>query len=481
MLHVKLKYRNDMEQLYLYILLIATLPVIAVLAFALCRCRRRLSRCQEAMVRLINENLDMKEKLPAHERPNFMNRGDITPEEFTEIIHNMLKRLMFLSLFFLVAVYPMKAQEKQDTTYLFRFVADKDMFYSPWNGNGEQLARLLKCVDENRSAIESGQMYLLVTSYGTDGNAGQPATEVAKVRRNRVKSELIMRGKVKETHFVTDRSFDAGYTDENGKSLRNIVIVTLPASADKVAEIAGEEAATKVEAYNKEVSGEAERERIAAEKARVQAEEARMKAEEERIRQEEVRIVAEKNEAERKATEAEHTDAKGTTPKIQKEPEQYHVALRANLLRWATLTPDLGLEWRINSSWSIVANGSWTSWSWNDEDRRYAIWEVIPEVRYYIGEQKAWYVGAMFKTGQFNYKLSGTGKQGDLMGGGITGGYQLRLNKALSMDFNLGLGYLNADYEKYKVIDGVRVRQGKESKNWWGPVSAGVTLVWTIF
>ena len=470
-----------MEQLYLYILLIATLPVIAVLAFALCRCRRRLSRCQEAMVRLINENLDMKEKLPAHERPNFMNRGDITPEEFTEIIHNMLKRLMFLSLFFLVAVYPMKAQEKQDTTYLFRFVADKDMFYSPWNGNGEQLARLLKCVDENRSAIESGQMYLLVTSYGTDGNAGQPATEVAKVRRNRVKSELIMRGKVKETHFVTDRSFDAGYTDENGKSLRNIVIVTLPASADKVAEIAGEEAATKVEAYNKEVSGEAERERIAAEKARVQAGEARMKAEEERIRQEEVRIVAEKNEAERKATEAEHTDAKETTPKIQKEPEQYHVALRANLLRWATLTPDLGLEWRINSSWSIVANGSWTSWSWNDKDRRYAIWEVIPEVRYYIGEQKAWYVGAMFKTGQFNYKLSGTGKQGDLMGGGITGGYQLRLNKALSMDFNLGLGYLNADYEKYKVIDGVRVRQGKESKNWWGPVSAGVTLVWTIF
>lgn len=481
MLHVKLKYRNDMEQLYLYILLIATLPVIAVLAFALCRCRRRLSRCQEAMVRLINENLEMKKKLPAHECPNFMNRGDITAEEFTEIIHNMLKRLMFLSLFFLVAIYPMKAQEKQDTTYLFRFVADKDMFYSPWNGNGEQLARLLKCVDENRSAIESGQMYLLVTSYGTDGNAGQPATEVAKVRRNRVKSELIMRGKVKETHFVTDRSFDAGYTDENGKSLRNIVIVTLPASADKVAEIAGEEAATKVEAYNKEVSGEAERERIAAEKARVQAGEARMKAEEERIRQEEVRIVAEKNEAERKATEAEHTDAKGTTPKIQKEPEQYHVALRANLLRWATLTPDLGLEWRINSSWSIVANGSWTSWSWNDKDRRYAIWEVIPEVRYYIGEQKAWYVGAMFKTGQFNYKLSGTGKQGDLMGGGITGGYQLRLNKALSMDFNLGLGYLNADYEKYKVIDGVRVRQGKESKNWWGPVSASVTLVWTIF
>lgn len=392
-----------------------------------------------------------------------------------------LKPIIVFILILLSCVQPIIAQEKTDTTYLFRFVADKDMFYSPWNGNGEQLARLLKCVGENRSAIESGQMYLLVTSYDTDGNAGQPATEVAKVRRNRVKSELIMRGKVKEAHFVTDKSLSEAWTDAMGNKLRNVVVVTLPASVGKVAEIAGTEAAAKVEAYNDEVSGEAERGRIAAEKARIQAGEARMKAEEERIRQEEARIAGEKAEAERKATEAEHTDAEETTPKIQKEPEQYRLALRANLLRWATLTPELGLEWRINSSWGIVANGSWTSWSWNDKDRRYALWEVMPEVRYYIGEKKAGYVGAMFKAGQFNYKLSETGKQGDLIGGGITGGYQLKLNRALSMDFNLGLGYLNADYEKYKVIDGVRVRQGKESKDWWGPVSTGVTLVWTIF
>ena len=106
---------------------------------------------------------------------------------------------------------------------------------------------------------------------------------------------------------------------------------------------------------------------------------------------------------------------------------------------------------------------------------------VAPEVRYYMGEKKAWYLGAMFKAGQFNYKLSETGKQGDLIGGGITGGYQLRLNKALNLDFNLGLGYLNADFEKYEVIDGVRVRRGNETKDWWGPINAGVTLVWKLF
>ena len=168
----------------------------------------------------------------------------------------------------------------------------------------------------------------------------------------------------------------------------------------------------------------------------------------------------------------------GYVPWIGNDTE---ISLRANLLRWATLTPDLGLEWRICPSWGIAVNGLWTSWTWSDKDRRYALWEVAPEVRYYMGEKKAWYLGAMFKTGQFNYKLSETGKQGDLMGGGITAGYQLRLNKVLALDFNLGLGYLNADFEKYEVIDGVRVRRGNETKDWWGPINAGVTLVWKLF
>ena len=162
-------------------------------------------------------------------------------------------------------------------------------------------------------------------------------------------------------------------------------------------------------------------------------------------------------------------------------PTISQLSLRANLLRWATLTPDLGVEWRICPSWGIAVNGSWTSWSWNDKDRRYALWEVVPEFRYYLGREKRGYLGAMLKAGQFNYKLSTTGKQGDLMGGGITAGYQLRLNKVLALDFNLGLGYLNADYEKYEVIDGVRVRRGNETKDWWGPINAGVTLVWKLF
>ena len=174
---------------------------------------------------------------------------------------------------------------------------------------------------------------------------------------------------------------------------------------------------------------------------------------------------------------------KGSQPRNRKPSIPIHCpsVSTCNLLRWATLTPDLGIEWRISPSVGIMVNGSWTSWTWQDNARRYALWEVMPEVRWYLGDARRWYVGAMFKAGQFNYKLSTTGKQGDLLGGGITGGYQLRLNKALALDFTLGLGYLNADTERYDVIDGVRVRSGNETKHWIGPINAGVTLVWKIF
>ena len=58
---------------------------------------------------------------------------------------------------------------------------------------------------------------------------------------------------------------------------------------------------------------------------------------------------------------------------------------------------------------------------------------------------------------------------------------ELRLNKAEALFFNLGFGYLNADFENIDVIDGVRVRRGNETKDRCGPINAGVTLVWKLF
>ena len=366
----------------------------------------------------------------------------------------MSRKITFLTLFlWLTAVtFPVMAQQKADTTYTFRFVPQKDMFYVPWNGNDMELARLLECIEKNKTTILNGRLPLLVDGYCNSLGSEAENLATAKIRANRVKSELIIRAEIKEENFITRNHA----TEGDFVTVRLTVPVKETAATDAEAE-----ARRKAEAERLEAEKRAEQERLA----------------EEQRKAEEARLAAEKAEAEKAAPQNTLAD----TPSETKITNDYHLSLRANLLRWATLTPDLGLEWRICPSWGIAVNGSWTSWSWSDKDRRYALWEVAPEVRYYMGEKKAWYLGAMFKAGQFNYKLSETGRQGDLMGGGITAGYQLRLNKALDLDFNLGLGYLNADYEKYEVIDGVRVRRGNGTKDWWGPINAGVTLVWKLF
>lgn len=344
----------------------------------------------------------------------------------------MSRKITFLTLFLwlMTVTFPVIAQQKADTTCIFRFVPQKDMFYVPWKGNDTELARLLEYIENNKATILDGKLPLLVDGYCKSQGSKAENLATAKIRANRVKSELIIRAKIKEENFITHNHATEG----------DFVTVRLTVPVK-------ETAVTDAEA------------------------EARLAAEP---------TVAGRRERQ-KAEAAAQQNALAGTPSETKITNDHHLSLRANLLRWATLTPDLGLEWRICPSWGIAVNGSWTSWSWSDKDRRYALLEVAPEVRYYMGEKKAWYLGAMFKTGQFNYKLSETGKQGDLMGGGITAGYQLRLNKALDLDFNLGLGYLNVDFEKYEVIDGVRVRRGNETKDWYGPINAGVTLVWKLF
>ena len=366
----------------------------------------------------------------------------------------MIRKITFLTLFLLLmtVTFPVIAQQKTDTTYTFRFVTQKDMFYVPWNGNDTELARLLECIENSKATIFDGKLPLLVDGYCNSQSSEAENLATAKIRANRVKSELIIRAKIKEENFITRNHA----TEGDFVTVR----LTVPVKETAVTD-AESEARRKAEAERLETEKRAEQERLA----------------EEQRKAEEARLAAEKAEAEKAALQ----NTLAGTPSETKITNDYHLSLRANLLRWATLTPDLGVEWRICPSWGIAVNGSWTSWSWSDKDRRYALWEVAPEVRYYMGEKKAWYLGAMFKAGQFNYKLSETGKQGDLMGGGITAGYQLRLNKALDLDFNLGLGYLNADFEKYEVIDGVRVRRGNETKDWCGPINAGVTLVWKLF
>ena len=222
----------------------------------------------------------------------------------------MSRKITFLTLFLwlMTVTFPVIAQQKADTTCIFRFVPQKDMFYVPWKGNDTELARLLEYIENNKATILDGKLPLLVDGYCNSQSSEVKNLATAKIRANRVKSELIIRAKIKEENFITHNHATEG----------DFVTVRLTVPVK-------ETAVTDAEA------------------------EARRKAEE-------ARLAAEKAEAEKTAQQNTLAD----TPSETKITTDHHLSLRANLMRWATLTPDLGLEWRICPSWGRAASSALT-------------------------------------------------------------------------------------------------------------------------
>ncbi len=259
----------------------------------------------------------------------------------------MSKRILFFILFSWLAsaAFPAFAQQKIDTVYTFRFVPRKDMFYVPWNDNGKELARLLECIESNKPDIVEGRLPLYVDGYCNSGKSERASLVIAGTRSNRVKSELITRKGLRENNFIT----------RNHASDGDFVTVRIILPKEKVPAIAED-----THPGYEEEKEQSHRENDKATETIQDTEEAKVST----------------------GQENQHESVPPTSTTT------LGLSLRANLLRWATLTPDLGIEWRISPSWGISVNGSWTSWSWNDKDRRYALWEVAPELRYYIGSEK---------------------------------------------------------------------------------------------
>ena len=121
----------------------------------------------------------------------------------------MGKKFLFLALFSLLLV-PAAAQEHPDTTFTFCFVADDDMFYVPWRGNGEELDRLLACVAQYKTDILRGAVPVYVDGSCHSFDSWKENLATAKFRANRVKTELILRGGLTEECFVTRNRTDKG-------------------------------------------------------------------------------------------------------------------------------------------------------------------------------------------------------------------------------------------------------------------------------
>ena len=193
----------------------------------------------------------------------------------------------------------MTAQEKADTVYTFRFMPDRDMFYTPYGGNDAELERLLQCVEQRRADILSGETPLYVDGYCNAFDGETENLAMAKTRSNRVKSELIVRQKLSEECFITE--------NHSGGGDYVTVRIVIPAERDEAEEARLAAGRAKQE---KEAAEQAERQRIAAEKAEAE----RIEREKEQARQAAEKARADSLAAAQSITGSPVTETAATKP-----------------------------------------------------------------------------------------------------------------------------------------------------------------------
>ena len=366
-----------------------------------------------------------------------------------------MKRITLFACFFaLSTLFSSIAQQTESVS--FKFKAGNNMFFM--QGNEAELERLYDIITQYKDDIVTGQLPVYVDGYCASLPTARENINIAFIRANRVKSELIIHKGLLEKHFRT-KNYATAYEGDN-----DLVVVTLriPEKIQKPVPQAETNSEPKVEPVVKPLP--------------------------------KTEPVAERPTLEAPLTQQADLMQPDAEPVIMQLP-QYNRSLnnfdlRTNLLYDAMLTPTLGVEWYINRDWGIKLDGSYAHWG-NKHGMVHNIWLINPEIRRYMGNEERFYLSIGGNIGRYNiYKgvigslffPDETGYQGGLYSGSLGVGYKLALNYAFSLDFNLGLGYTYVKYDSFTVPNRVRVykaiKEQDVTKNLWGPTQAGVSLVW---
>ncbi len=163
-------------------------------------------------------------------------------------------------------------------------------------------------------------------------------------------------------------------------------------------------------------------------------------------------------------------------------------ALKTNLLSDLALIPHIGAEVYIADGWTVSAN--WY-YSWWKSDKVHWYWRTYGgdlAVRWWFGEESkskvfnGHHVGLYGMMTTYDFELGNRGILGDRWswGIGLEYGYAIPVAKNLNLDFTLGLGYFNGEYDEYLPMDSHYVYQQTKSVPPIFLNKLEVSLVWVI-
>ena len=158
------------------------------------------------------------------------------------------------------------------------------------------------------------------------------------------------------------------------------------------------------------------------------------------------------------------------------------LAVKTNMLYWATTTPNLGAEVGLGEKTTGQVFFGLNPWRQSGGDHS--------SLRHWFCQKyNGWFIGAHAMGGQYNaggvdlplnilHTLEDHRYKGWYIGGGLTAGYQWPLSRHFSLEANIGAGYIYSPYKKYCVYCANDHKDGH--RNYVGPTKAALSLVYVF-
>ena len=156
------------------------------------------------------------------------------------------------------------------------------------------------------------------------------------------------------------------------------------------------------------------------------------------------------------------------------------VAVKSNALYWATLSPNLGAEFRVSRHFTVNLEVAGNPFKLSDKLKTQFV-GATPEVRYWFeGRPHArHFAGVMGLVASHNLVLNDQKHTGETIGAGLTYGYSFVLGRRWSLETTVGAGVLKLREKSYNVNEPAPQTANK-NKIMFAPLKLGVTFVYLI-
>ena len=152
-----------------------------------------------------------------------------------------------------------------------------------------------------------------------------------------------------------------------------------------------------------------------------------------------------------------------------------------NTLGWATLTPNLSMDFGFCQHWSVGVSGAINPFKYN-EGRTSQYWSVEPEARWWPRHQFVGHaVGVHALAGGFNMGMKNFRYVGNMYGCGVTYSYSWMFHKRWNLEGEIGLGYTRLDFSNVYDRQDQYTCYGPKTRDVGGITKLAVKVSYLLF